>query len=71
MNEKYGYLRQDNDGHWYLIPENLIDEHDELNRKISEESYNSGLWDVNLEKYNNKFYESRIGSPGHLKVLIE
>ena len=37
VKRKYGYLRQDDDGHWYLIPEEMIKNFSNLEEQIENE----------------------------------
>lgn len=52
-----GYLRQDNDGHWFVVPE------DEL--YAFEEWLDSGC----NEEYNCSYQDLRIDSPFNEKVI--
>jgi len=68
---KYGYLRKDDDGHDFLIPEEEIEAYDAdmeayYNSKTKEE-----MWKY-IEILNNKYWKYAIGGSIYdLKVLIE
>ena len=61
---KFGYLRQDGDGHWFLVPEEEIISFDGW----MEHGYKYDDW----EPFNNKCWKYALGeSPFSLKVLVE
>lgn len=57
---KFGYLRKDEDGHWYVIPEEFIDRWDEETGD-GDSPEDMDFWE--------EFAEG--GSVTHYKVLIE
>lgn len=68
---KIGYLRKDDDGHNYVVPEELIEEFDfdweELMSTESEDAYYKAI-----EQWNNKWWQYALGeSPYNLKILLE
>lgn len=68
-----GYLRQDDDGHWYLVPENEIADFEEARMWI-EVATNEGWFSQSraIEKFLQEFDKHRLsGGVGQLKVIIE
>lgn len=68
---KFGYLRKDDDGHDYVVPEENIDEFDRdwdaLMNTESEDDYYEAI-----EKWNDKWGDlMEGGSVSHYKVVIE
>lgn len=71
MSSEYGYLRRDDVGQWMLIPEDEIDEYDEL-RAAYERATHYG--DMNMLLANRLDYymvEYGLDDPYDLLVLIE
>lgn len=69
---EYGRLRQDDSGHWYLIPESEVEGHDGLRAAIESTEWLSDEWNALTVEYDNKYYKYRLGGgPYELKVLIE
>jgi hypothetical protein len=67
---KYGYLRRDQDSHWYLIPEELIEEFDSDYDKLYEQ-YPEDYRKL-LNEWNDKWWKYAMGeSPYSLKVVID
>jgi hypothetical protein len=70
--EKYGYLRQDDDGHWFLIPIEYISEWEELMGDIERAKPYGGEWEDLIEELDSEFGQYRLSSGVQdLKVLIE
>lgn len=69
-NIKFGYLRRDNDAHWYLIPEELIKEFDADFSKLFEE-YPEDYRKL-LNEWNDKWWKYSYGESIYsLKVVID
>lgn len=59
-----GYLRQDEEAHWYFVPLDLIKEFDRLSDEIESASYlSNGSCDELIEQFEEKFGEYRIANP--------
>lgn len=62
---KIGFLRQDDDCHWYLIPTELLQEFDNLFNLIN-------IDDNLCDDFNDKFDKYRLsGGPFALKVIMD
>ena len=67
---KFGYLRQDPDCHWYVVPEDQIEEFDLLLEKIEGKEYLEAEDD--FAEFDQKFGElRRDGGVSSYKVLME
>jgi hypothetical protein len=68
---KYGYLRKDDDGHDYVIPEELIKEFDVDYEKMgSYDIDDTERWDT-LDTWNEKWWDyAEGGSVSDYKVVI-
>lgn len=65
----YGQLRRDEDCHWFLIPESVLDEFDEL---FSEIEYAETDEELNhLYGMVSKFWQYRINDPFDLRIPLE
>ena len=68
---KFGYLRRDDDGHNYVVPEELIEEFD-ADQKALENSESEEDYYRMVEAWNDKWYEyNEGGSVSHYKVVIQ
>lgn len=67
---KFGYLREDDDGHDYLIPEELIKEFDSDQERLSESNF---TWeereDFNAE-WNDKWWQYALGESYHSYKVV-
>ncbi len=63
-----GYFKQDDDGHWYFVPENVVKEFNEAQEKI----WATNGWDsVAINDFVERFDKYRMpGSISHIKVSI-
>ena len=52
--KKFGYLRRHDDGYWYLIPEDIIENFDSICKKIDE---TDGYDYEKLDELNDLFFE--------------
>lgn len=67
----YGYIRQDDSGHYYVIPELRINEYDELADKIDSGDDESTEWQANVNTFIAKFDNMRVnGGLSNLKVAM-
>lgn len=68
---KFGKLRTDDDAHWYLVPEELVDEYDAaLNRMMDIEPYTDAFEDA-CREFDAEYGQYRLGgSPYELKVVM-
>ena len=67
-----GYLRQDQDSHWYFVPEEFIKNFDSLNQQIEEEKTDWINKDYLLDVFTETFGEFRLNSPVEtLRIAIE
>ena len=76
------YLRKDDDGHWYLVPESDIVEFDTAKEQTNWEDgdfghvYSRGdggfVWIGAIDEFIERFDKYRLsGGVSHLKVIIE
>ena len=66
---KFGYLRQDESSHWYLVPEELIGEYDALIEEMGDSWEDDD--DLCID-YIDKYGEYMLGGAiQHLKVVME
>jgi hypothetical protein len=66
---KYGYLRQDDDSHWYLVPEETIGNFDNMLRQIEDGwQRKDDLIDMFIEAFD-KYRLS--GGYQDLKILMD
>lgn len=66
----YGYLREDNDCHKYIIPEGLIEDFSILNSKLDGVDWMDGIDDY--EEFEKRFGEYRVeGRLYDLKIVME
>ena len=72
---EFGKLRKDNDGHWYLIPENKVDQFDkklyEIRKLSLSYSGDSQLYRKLYNEFDDMYDRHIIPGFGHLKVLME
>lgn len=72
MSHKLGVLRNDDDGHWYLIPEDLAHEFDSTEETIYMADAYSEYWNSAIEHFEKEFGRYRLpGGYRELKVLME
>lgn len=57
---EYGYLRKDDDGHWYLVPESTINQFDSAMRYIDGCEQYSDEWEDAVEDFITEFDEYRL-----------
>ena len=67
---KFGYIRKDEDGHNYLVPEEEIKEFDALTEETELEDYDTPEWNELVHEFNNKFWKYRCGGLGDFKVVM-
>ncbi len=57
MNKLYGYLRKDDDGHWYLVPEDIVADFDAaMEAVLSEPSWDNPA----IDDFVNRFDSYRL-----------
>ncbi len=68
---RYAYLRQDDAGHWYLIPQELLSRYRELTDKaVSSSNYKE--MESAFDDINTEFSKHRLsGGVENLKIEIE
>ena len=69
---KYGYIRNDDDGHNYLVPEEKIAEFDKAMSAIEESEYrfdDPKQWDLEND-FNNKFWQYSCDGLSDFKVVM-
>lgn len=65
-----GYLRQDDDCHWYTVPYDKIEEFDNLMDKMYENARN-GDYETEFE-FNDRFGKYTVGgSLNNIKIIME
>ncbi len=67
---KYGYFRKDEWGHSYVIPEDKIEEFDNLSEKINDAPYYSDKWYDHLRDFNDYFGFRRVNHIYGYKILL-
>ncbi len=68
---KYGYLRQDEDSHNYLIPEDEIEAFDKLMAEISKTGDHTDEWYDKIDEFNDRYQDYRVeGGLSSLKVVM-
>lgn len=73
LEPEYGHLRQDDFGHWYLIPEDEVEAHDALTQRIAEAEWESTeRLELAIDEYNRRYSQYRVeGGLYQLRVSIE
>lgn len=72
VNENLGYLRTDDDSHWYLLPENLVEDFDKNLKELEQCEEDTEKWEETIDNFVAEFDKYRLsGGIGYLKVLIE
>ena len=68
---KYGYLRQDDDGHWYLLEPEAVKQFENLHEQIcSETDWKKKEYLIDI--FIDAFDKNRLsGGISNLKVLME
>ena len=67
---RLGYLRQDDDCHWYCVPEDQVEEFDNLLNKCFGKDYDDCYKDYDL--FNEKFAHLMLdGGVENVKVIVE
>jgi len=68
---EYGYLRQDESSHWYLVPSDKVGDFDALTSQIERYEEYTDKWGELVNKFIDDFDKYRTGGGvSHLKVLI-
>jgi len=68
---RFGYLRRDDSSHWYLVPEERIEEHDKLWDSIEELEYGSEGWYAAINTHEEVFGKCRINGVYDLRIVID
>lgn len=69
---EYGYLRCDESGHWYVVPESEIADFDSLCDATREAGPYSEEGRELVAQFNNRFWKYAVGGGIYdLRVLIE
>lgn len=63
------YLKQDNDSHWYIVPESQINSFESLLEDISTLDMFSDEYHDSELLFNIKFGENRVDGPHCIKIL--
>jgi hypothetical protein len=63
-----GYLRQDDDCHWYFIPAKEIEKWDEIQDRMAFINSYSEEWEELNELFSDKFSQYMIDNPWTLKL---
>jgi hypothetical protein len=58
---KIGYLRQDDSGHWYVVPENIVERFDKLMRDICEIEEHTEKWYEAVDWFISRYDRYRLG----------
>jgi len=67
---KTGYLRQDESGHWYLVPTEEIVEFDAIVVDIIEARPHSDEWYDLIDEFSENFSQYRTDGYGNKEVII-
>ena len=68
---KFGYLRKDDDGHDYVIPEELIEEFD-ADWEVIQNAQSYHQQQQLIEQWNETWWDyAEGGSVSHYKVVME
>ena len=68
----YGYLREDDDGHWYLIPEDKLSHFYWIKEKIETLKAYSDEWEDACQDMIDNFDKYRLsGGPYDLRIKME
>lgn len=68
---KFGYLRQDDDCHWYLVPEDKVEDFDKMKTKIEECLMYTSAWDDLVCQFWSAYNDYRIDGYRNFKVVME
>jgi hypothetical protein len=68
---KFGILRYDDDGHIYLIPEELVDRFDISLDNINSSEFMSDKWYDFVNRFSDKFSQYMVDGSKNFKVIIE
>jgi hypothetical protein len=63
LNKMLGKFCKDDDGHWYFVPQEHINDYENLTRKIEEENSYSDKWYELIDDFCNKFDQFRCEPP--------
>ena len=55
------YNRCDDDGHKYVVPEELLEEFDRLSELCEDAEWLSGEWYACVAEFNRKFHQYNVG----------
>lgn len=58
-----GYLRTDDNSHWYFIPSNMVEAFDRLFNDICDVESNTDRWYYLLETFNDTYCDYMIDNP--------
>ena len=67
----FGYLRQDDSCHNYIIPEILIESFDAFNLEIEKAEEESDVWYYVIEKFESMYGKYRVDDISNRKILME
>ena len=66
-----GYLRQDDDGHWYAIPADLVKEFDHSLNEITSTIEDSDDWYVAVNTFSHIFSRYMTGGGyDHIEIIL-
>jgi len=69
---RLGKLRQDDSSHWYVIPEELVEEYEKISMDIDKAKDHSDEWYDLIDRYDSNYGQYRLdGGIYDLKVIIE
>lgn len=68
---KFGILREDDDGHTYLVPEELVDRFDIALDNVNSSPMLSDKWYDFVDRFSKQFSEYMVDGSRNFKVLIE
>jgi hypothetical protein len=69
---KTGYLRQDDSGHWYVVPEEEVEKFDATMRAVNEVPEHSEAWYIRVDGFIALYEEYRLsGGYQDQKVLMD
>ena len=66
-----GYLRQDDDGHWYAIPVELVSKFDHMMDEISSTESETDEWYEAIDEFSRVFSKYMTGGGyDHIEIIL-
>lgn len=68
---KFGILRYDDDGHTYLIPEELVDRFDIALDNVNSSEFLSDKWYDFVNRFSDQFGQYMVDGSRNFRVIME